>query len=126
MRNNSPTILYVEDNMDNFKLVRRVLGAEGFIIYGAANDREAFTFLEQHTPDLILMDINLPHIDGYTLVGQLRQQKKLTTIPIIALTANVMKQTQEKSLAAGCNGFIKKPIDVDLLPDQLRSYLSNK
>ena len=112
--------------MDNFKLVRRVLGAEGFVVYGAANGREAFTFLEQYTPDLILMDINLPHIDGYTLARQLRQQKKLTTIPIIALTANVMKQAQEKSQAAGCNGFIKKPIDVDLLPDQLRSYLSNK
>lgn len=126
MRNNSPTILYIEDNVDNFKLVRRVLGAEGFIVYGAGDGHEAFIFLEQHTPDLILMDINLPHIDGYTLAGQLRQQQKLTTIPIVALTANVMKQAQEKSLAAGCNGFIKKPIDVDLLPDQLRSYLSHK
>lgn len=126
MRNNSPTILYIEDNVDNFKLVRRVLGAEGFIVYGAGDGREAFVFLEQHTPDLILMDINLPHIDGYTLAGQLRQQQNLTTIPIVALTANVMKQAQEKSLAAGCNGFIKKPIDVDLLPDQLRSYLSHK
>jgi CheY-like chemotaxis protein len=126
MTNNSPTILYVEDNVDNFKLVRRVLVAEGFIVYGAANGREAFTLLEEHIPDLILMDINLPHVDGYTLAGQLRQQKELAAIPIVALTANVMKQDHEKSLAAGCNGFIKKPIDVDLLPDQLRSYLKNK
>lgn len=126
MRNNSTTILYVEDNRDNFKLVQRVLHAEGFAVYGAANGREALIFLEQHTPDLILMDINLPYVDGYTLAGQLRQHKNLATIPIVALTANVTKQDLEKSLAAGCNGFIRKPIDVDLLPDQLRSYLNNK
>jgi CheY-like chemotaxis protein len=123
MRNASPTILYVEDNRDNFKLVRRVLAAEGFNVYGAANGREAFTFLEQQLPDLILMDINLPHIDGYTLAGQMRQRK--LSMPIVALTANVMKQDHDKSLAAGCNGFIKKPIDVDLLPDQLRSFLDS-
>ena len=121
-----PTILYVEDNRDNFKLVQRVLKAEGFTVWGAANGREAFAFVEQHTPDLILMDINLPQVDGYTLAGQLRQQKKLANTPIVALTANVMKQAHEKSLEVGCNGFIKKPIDVDLLPDQLRSYLHNR
>jgi two-component system cell cycle response regulator DivK len=70
------------------------------------------------------MDINLPEVDGYTLAGQLRQQPELAEIPIVALTANVMKQDREKSLAAGCNGFIKKPIDVDELPEQIRYYLN--
>lgn len=121
-----PTILYVEDNRDNFKLVQRVLKVEGFTVWGAANGQEAFAFVEQNTPDLILMDINLPQVDGYTLAGQLRQQKKLANTPIVALTANVMKQAYEKSLEVGCNGFIRKPIDVDLLPDQLRSYLHNR
>ena len=120
-----PTILYVEDNRDNFKLVQRVLEAEEFTVCGAADDHETVAFLEQNTPDLILMDINLPNIDGYTLAKQLRQQAKLATIPIVALTADVIKQDHEKSMAAGCSGFIRKPIDVDLLPDQLRSYLNN-
>lgn len=123
--NNSPLILYVEDNIDNFKLVRRVLMVEGFEVYGAENSDEAFAFLAQHIPDLILMDINLPQVDGYTLAGQIQQQTSLAHIPIVALTANVMKQDHEKSLAAGCKGFIKKPIDVDLLPDQIRHYLNN-
>jgi CheY-like chemotaxis protein len=126
VRKNLPIILYVEDNRDNFKLVQRVLEVEGFTVYGAADSLEALTFLEQVTPDLILMDINLPHVDGYSLASGLRQQEKLATVPIVALTANVMKQAHEKSLAAGCNGFIKKPIDVDLLPEQLRTYLNNK
>ena len=123
--NDSPTILYVEDNADNFKLVCRVLTVEGFEIHGAGNAREAFAFLEEHIPDLILMDINLPQVDGYTLAKQIQQQTSFSHIPIIALTANVMKQDQEKSLAAGCKGFIKKPIDVDLLPDQIRHYLNS-
>lgn len=121
----SPIILYVEDNIDNFKLVRRVLMVEGFEVHGAENSEEAFAFLEQHLPDLILMDINLPQVDGYTLATQIQQQPAYNHIPIIALTANVMKQDLEKSLEAGCKGFIKKPIDVDLLPDQIRHYLNN-
>jgi two-component system cell cycle response regulator DivK len=122
--NQTQTILYVEDNLDNFKLVNRILTIEGFSVYNAVDSREAYTFLSQHTPDLILMDINLPEVDGYTLAGQLRQQPELAEIPIVALTANVMKQDREKSLAAGCNGFIKKPIDVDELPEQIRYYLN--
>ena len=121
----SPIILYIEDNFDNFKLVRRVLMVEGFEVHGAIDGHEAFVFLQQTTPDLILMDINLPQIDGYTLAGQIQQQSSYAHIPIIALTANVMKQDREKSIAAGCKGFIKKPIDVDLLPEQIQYYLNN-
>lgn len=123
---NSPSILYVEDNSDNFKLVRRVLMVEGFEVHRAEDSEETFTFLEKNLPDLILMDINLPRIDGYTLAKLIQQQADLAHIPIVALTANVMKQDLEKSLEAGCKGFIKKPIDVDLLPDQIRHYLNNQ
>ena len=124
---NAPVILYIEDNRDNRKLVSRVLQADGFIVDGATNAQDAIIYLETKTPHLILMDINLPDTDVYTLTSQLRQHENLTTIPIIALTANVMKQDREKSLAAGCNGFIQKPINVDSLPEQLRAYLnSNK
>ena len=122
--NQKQTILYVEDNLDNFKLVNRILAVEGFSVYNAVDSRDAYAFLSQQTPDLILMDINLPEVDGYTLASQLRQQPEWAEIPIVALTANVMKQDREKSLAAGCSGFIKKPIDVDELPEQIRYYLS--
>jgi two-component system cell cycle response regulator DivK len=124
--NKSPIILYVEDNTDNFKLVRRVLLVEGFEVHRAKNSKEAFSFLDQTIADLILMDINLPQMDGFTLAAQILQKVSLAHIPIIALTANVMKQDLEKSMAAGCKGFIKKPIDVDLLPEQIRQYLNNK
>ena len=124
--NESPLILYVEDNQDNLKLVKRILQAYGFVFQGASNNKEAFAFLNQYTPDLILMDINLPGIDGYAMTLQLRQRKNLADIPIIALTANVMKADREKASAAGCNGFIQKPINVDRLPEQILEYLNRK
>ncbi|RCK76160.1 MAG: Signal transduction response regulator [Anaerolineae bacterium] len=121
----SPLILYVEDNIDNRVLVRRILEADGFRVEEASSGHEAFEKLKTITPDLILMDINLPEVDGYTLTTTLKAQ--LTpNIPIIALTANVMKGDREKTLQAGCDGYIQKPIDVDALPSQVRSYLSSK
>ncbi|MBE2198702.1 MAG: response regulator [Anaerolinea sp.] len=121
-----PLILYVEDNVDNRKLVSRVLHASGFDFHGVGDGQAALAYLAEHTPDLILMDINLPKIDGYTLTQQLRQYENLVKTPIVALTANVMKADHEKSMEAGCDGFIQKPINVDRLPDQIRDYLSRK
>lgn len=120
-----PLILYVEDNLDNRVLVRRILEAEGFKVVEAASGHEAFQKLETITPHLILMDINLPEIDGYTLTTTLKS-KLSPAIPIVALTANVMKGDREKTLQAGCDGYIQKPIDVDALPNQIRSFLSSK
>lgn len=121
-----PLILYVEDNLDNRKLVRRILEASGFHFQGTSNAKETQAFLQQQIPDLILMDINLPQVDGYTLTQQLRQQDELAHIPIVALTANVLKEDQDKAIQAGCNGFIQKPINVDLLPAQVAEYLGRK
>lgn len=121
--NEPPLILYVEDNLDNRKLVQRVLRASLFQFQGAANAAEALALLPQHSPDLILMDINLPDMDGYTLTETLRRRPDMAHIPIVALTANVMKADREKAAAAGCNGFIQKPINVDLLPEQIIAYL---
>ena len=122
MSNNpqSPTILYVEDNPDNRKLVSRILKAEGFTVLSASNVTEGFAILQTQTPDIILMDIHLPGIDGYAMTEQLRKQKELADIPIIALTANVSNDDEQKSFDAGCNGFIQKPINVDELPNQIR------
>ncbi len=121
----SPLILYVEDNFDNRVLVRRILEAEGFTVVEAASGQEAFEKLKTIHPDLILMDINLPEIDGYTLTTTLKSQ--LTqNIPIVALTANVMKGDREKTIQAGCDGYIQKPVDVDALPHQVRAFLRPK
>lgn len=117
------TILYVEDNVANRILVRRVLEVEGYNVIEAENAQQTFDIIENHHPNLILMDINMPDIDGYTLTGQLKKIPRLKGIPIIALTANVMKGDRERTLDAGCDGYIQKPIDVDSLPQQIAQHL---
>lgn len=121
-----PVVLYVEDNPDNRKLVKRVLMVEDFVVHLAVDGPSALEFVQHTTPDIILMDINLPEMDGYEVTGQMRQMPHLVDIPIVALTANVMKQDKEKTKEAGCDGFIGKPIDIDLLPQQVRNYLKNR
>ena len=119
------TILYVEDNPGNRILIQRILNAEGYTIIFAENGTEAMRIATEAEFDLVLMDINLPDIDGYTLTSQLRQLSKLKDVPIIALTANVMKGDRERSLEAGCDGYIQKPVDVDALPEQISFYLQS-
>lgn len=119
-----PTILYVEDHPDNRLLVRRVLAAEDFNVVEASNASEALTILERIHPDLILMDINMPDIDGFTLTAQLKARSDLRGVPIIALTANVMRGDRERTLEAGCDGYIQKPVDVDSLATQVNRFLS--
>jgi two-component system cell cycle response regulator DivK len=119
----SATILYIEDNPDNRLLVRRILQAEDYNVLGADDAYQALELLQGQRPDLILMDINLPEIDGYTLTAQLKDQPGMKNIPVIALTANVMQGDRERTLAAGCDGYIQKPVDVDKLPQQIANYL---
>ena len=116
-------ILYVEDNPGNRILIQRILNAEGYSVIFAENAYQALTIAETETFNLILMDINLPDIDGYTLTARLRNYPRLQNVPIIALTANVMKGDRERSLEAGCDGYIQKPVDVDALPQQIEYYL---
>ena len=118
-------ILYVEDNPENRLLVRRILMAENFDVIEAGDAYQAMKIIETTQPDLILMDINLPEIDGYTLTARIKKNPKLSQIPIIALTANVMKGDRERILDSGCDGYIQKPIDVDALPILIRSYLGD-
>jgi len=120
---NNTTILYVEDNPDNRTLVRRILTAEGYNMIEAINATQALEILKNTTPNLILMDINMPDIDGYTLTSQIKGMPGLGSIPIIALTANVMRGDREKSLQAGCDGYIQKPIDIDALSQQIERFL---
>lgn len=121
------TIFYIEDNFDNRTLIRRILTAEGYTVIEAENAHIAMEKLQTIRPDIILMDINMPEVDGYTLTARIRAMDGFfKTIPIVALTANVMRGDKEKSLEAGCDGYIQKPIDIDLLPQQVEGYLRKK
>ena len=116
-------ILYVEDNVENRILVRRVLESEDYQIIEAGTASEAFQQLDSHNPDLILMDINMPDMDGYTLTSKIKALPSCADIPVIAVTANVMRGDRERSLKAGCDGYIQKPIDIDTLTSQIERYL---
>ncbi|MCC6191999.1 MAG: response regulator [Anaerolineales bacterium] len=118
-------ILYIEDNADNRMLVKRVLEAEGYTLLEAANAHDGFRKALAQRPDLILMDINLPEIDGYTTTARLKATPGMERVKVVALTANVMKGDREKTLAAGCDGYIQKPIDVDQLPRQIARFLES-
>ena len=119
-------ILCIEDSPENRLLVRRVLEAEGYRFVGAHDAHTALELIAAQTPDLILMDINMPDMDGYTLTARLRSMPLTKYVPILALTANVMRGDCERSLAAGCDGYIQKPIDVDRLPEQVSQFLALK
>lgn len=116
-------ILYIEDNPENRMLVKRVLEVEGYTIALAHDARSGLAEALRLPPDLILMDINLPEVDGYTLTERMKAETALKHIRVIALTANVMKGDRERTLAAGCDGYIQKPIDVDELPQQIARFL---
>jgi len=120
------TILYVEDNPDNRMLVRRILTAENYKLLEAMNAVQAINLLETTTPDLILMDINMPDMDGYTLTTRIRTMPGLERVPILALTANVMRGDKEKTLEAGCDGYIQKPLDVDQLIREIEKFLARR
>ncbi|HKY53869.1 MAG TPA: response regulator [Anaerolineales bacterium] len=120
------TILYVEDNPDNRMLVRRILLAENYKLLEAKNAFEAINLLETTIPDLILMDINMPDMDGYTLTAKIRTMPGLGRVPILALTANVMRGDKEKTLEAGCDGYIQKPLDIDQLTREIEKFLKRR
>jgi two-component system cell cycle response regulator DivK len=116
-------VLYIEDKTDNRLLVRRVLMVEGIDVIEAENAELGIDLAQKERPDLILMDINMPGMDGYTATNSIRQLPELNHIPIVALTANVMKGDKEKTLDAGCDGYLPKPIDVDRFPVEIMNYI---
>jgi two-component system, cell cycle response regulator DivK len=124
MANGLARILYIEDNADNRVLVKRILEAEGYTLLEAANAHDGLRQVLAAPPDLILMDINLPEVDGYTTTARIKATPGLKNVKVVAVTANVMKGDREKTLAAGCDGYIQKPIDVDQLPRQIARFLA--
>ena len=123
MAGRSFTVLYVEDDPESRLLIRRVLEAEGYAVIEAKDAADGLASATEQRPDLILIDINLPEVDGLTLARQIKSVPDLASTPVVALTANVMRGDRERSLGAGCDGYIQKPIDVDLLPRQISQYL---
>jgi two-component system cell cycle response regulator DivK len=120
------TVLYVEDDPESRLLIRRVLQAEGYAVIEAKDAADGLASATEQRPDLILIDINLPEVDGLTLARQIKAVPDLASTPVVALTANVMRGDRERSLGAGCDGYIQKPIDVDMFPRQISQYLRSK
>lgn len=108
-------ILYIEDNPDNMLLARRVLESRGYTLFAAETGEKGIQIAETQPINLILLDINLPDIDGYDVAHRLRHSQikpDLQYIPIIAITANALKGDAEKALAAGCDVYMSKPINI--------------
>ena len=116
-------ILVVDDNDAGAFLVSSVLELDGFVVDSADSSGEVLQRLKDRLPDLILMDVQLPGQDGLSLTRQLLADPATAGIPIVALTANAMPDDRERALAAGCIGYITKPIDTRTLGDQIRDYL---
>jgi len=118
-----PTVLVVEDNEVNRELVEELLGMAGHTVVACTTGEEAMAWLAEHRPDLILMDINLPGEDGLTLTRAIKARPATAHIPVVALTAYAMSGDQGRILAAGCDGYISKPIDVPQFPALIARYL---
>lgn len=119
-------ILVVDDNNDSRELVIKVLKNQGYEMIEAIDGEEALEKAISEKPDLILMDISIPKINGYEVTKKLKSLDEFKDIPVVALTAHAMKGDRVKALEAGCEGYISKPINIRELPVQIKSYLRGK
>jgi two-component system cell cycle response regulator DivK len=119
-------ILLVEDDFINMRLAQHILEVEGYTVLKAATAKEALEQIESSLPDLILMDVQLPDMNGMTVVRVLRENIRTRGTPILALTACAMKGDKERILQMGCDGYISKPIDVQEFIDTLEKFLNAK
>ena len=119
-----PTVLHIEDNPDNMMLVRRILRSDCYNLIETRSGAQGLEIAENQDIDLILLDINLPDIDGYEVTRRLRASTKtaLALTPIIVVTANAMKGDAQKALAAGCNVYMSKPINIQELLDKVEHF----
>jgi signal transduction histidine kinase len=119
-------ILYIEDNADNQRLVRRILEAHGYAVTLADDGPAGIARARETRPALILVDINIPGLDGYETTTLLRSMEHLRGVPVVAVTADSRAGARERSLVAGCDGYITKPIDPRQLTEQIREFLAGK
>jgi two-component system, cell cycle response regulator DivK len=123
-----PNILYIEDHPDNMTLVKRIFRPDEYNLIEAGSGIQGVSIAEEQDIDLILLDINLPDIDGYEVARRLRTSRKadLAQTPIVAVTANAMKGDANKVIAAGCNVYLSKPINIQDLMDTVENLLTKK
>ena len=121
-----PTILVVEDNEKNLKLVRDVLQYAGYDVVAATSAEHGVAIAIDSPPDLVLMDLQLPGMDGTEALRLLRDSPRTRSVPVVAVTAFAMKDDRERALNAGFDGYLEKPISVQALPEQVRSFLPTK
>ncbi len=119
----SKKILYIEDNEQNLYLVTFLLEKHGYQVCSATDGLQGIAMAAEERPDLILLDIQLPKMDGHTVARHLRSNPDLAVIPIVAVTSYAMAGDREKALAAGCNGYIEKPINPDTFMQQMEYHL---
>jgi two-component system cell cycle response regulator DivK len=122
----TPVILVVEDNERNLKLLRDVLEYAGYEVRGARTAEDGITLAVSEPPDLVLMDLQLPGIDGIEALHRLRESPGTADIPVVAVTAQAMKEDRERALRAGFDGYVEKPISVRAFTDQVRRFLSGE
>lgn len=119
------TLLIIEDNEQNFYLMRFLLEKSGFTVIGASTGREGIETALISKPDAILLDIQLPEMDGYAVAAELKKHAELAGVPIIAVTSYAMVGDREKILAAGSTGYIEKPIDPETFVEDISRHLPN-
>ena len=117
-------VLCIEDNRSNMTLVSRIVEAEGHDMLRAEDGPMALTVLAGEKPDIILLDINIPGIDGFELARRLKSSDDTSAIPVIATTANVLVGDRERCLEAGCDDYLPKPLDIRKLREMMRFYLA--
>ncbi len=119
-------VLIVEDNQDSRELVVKVLKSKGYLTIEAEDGEEALEKARAEKPDLVLLDISLPKLNGYEVAKRLKAMEEFQEIPIVAFTAHAMKGDREKVIVAGFEGYISKPVNIRELPDQIRYFIRGK
>lgn len=122
----APEVLIVDDNVTNLKLTGEVLELSNFKVKRATSAEEALTLLKSYTPDIMLLDIGMPGIDGFMLTIMLKNSKNTRDMPIVALTASAMKGDNIKAFNAGFDGYLTKPIDTRMFASQVKEFLKPK
>lgn len=118
------TLLVIEDNQQNLYLMRFLLEKKGFTVISAENGRDGINMALRHKPDCILLDIQLPEMDGYAVAAELKKHDEMKNVPVIAVTSYAMIGDRERVLAAGATGYIEKPINPDTFVSEIIQYMA--
>ncbi len=118
------TVLFIEDNLDNYELVRFLLVQEGFTVLGAGDGRTGLELARERRPDLILLDLSLPEINGWQIAKLIKADPGTKAIPVVALTGHTLPGDREKALEAGCDEYISKPLDIPEFLEMVRKFTS--